>query len=166
MSTIINLYDFLSKKKIIHSETATNYNDGITFFIESNIKLYADAITYNSSRQFLINNISIFEVDDKGNYFYEFSVDRYGDIIDNIFLEKSPYLKAELTYYIDGDKCLPEEIKYFVTCVSLYSGFKIRITFLEKPNLHDELKIIMRNYLLNTEDIQLLLHLCTFKTPI
>ena len=69
--------NFLSKKTIIHSENATNYQDGLIFFIENNE--HADVITYNSARHFSINNISMLELDKNGYYFYEFSVDRNSD---------------------------------------------------------------------------------------
>lgn len=150
MSQIIDLYDFLSKKTIIHSENATNHKDGLIFFVENN--KHADAITYNSVRHFLINNISMLELDDKGNYFYEFSVDKHSDIIDNIFFEKSSNLSAQFTYYIGVKRYLPEEVKKFVVVAAIYNDSKIRVTFLEKPNANDEFKVIMRNYLLNTEE--------------
>jgi len=150
MSQIIDVYDFLSKKTIIHSETATNYNDGLIFFIEK--KENADAITYNSVRHFSINNISMLELDEKGNYFYEFSVDRIGDIIDNIIFEKSPNMSTQFIYYIGGKKYLPNEVNKFITCAAPYSEFKVRIIFFQKPNADDEFKMIMRNYLLNPED--------------
>ena len=149
MSKFIDIYDFLSNRKIIHSETATNYSDGLMFFIEN--KEDADAITYNSVRHFSINNVNMLELDEKGNYFYEFSVDRFTDIIDNISFEKSPNLSSQFTYYIGGKRYLPNEVKKFVTCAAVYSEFKVRITFFEKPNANDEFKMIMRNYLLNTE---------------
>ncbi len=150
MSEFIDLYDFLSNRKIIHSETVTNYYDGLTFFIEN--KEHADTITYNSVRHISINNVSMLELDEKGNYFYEFFVDRDSDIIDNIFFEKSPNLSAQFTYYISGKRYLPNEIKKFVTCAAIYNDFKVRITFFEKPNANDEFKMIMRNYLLDTEE--------------
>ena len=148
MSQTIDLYDFLSNKTIIHSENATNFHDGLIFFIEN--KEQADAITYNSVRHFSINNISMLELDENGNYFYEFSVDRNGDIIDNIFFEKSPNLSTQFTYYIGGKRYLPNEVKKFVSCAAMYSDFKVRITFFEKPNANDEFKMTMRNYLLDT----------------
>ena len=95
----------------------TNYNEGLIFFIEN--REDADGITYNSVRHFSINNISILELDNEGNYFYEFSVDRHGDIIDNIFLERSPNVKAVLSYYIGGKKYSPEEVKKFVVGASI-----------------------------------------------
>lgn len=157
MSEFIDIYDFLSNRKIIHSETATNYSDGLMFFIEN--KEDADAITYNSVRHFSINNVNMLELDEKGNYFYEFSVDRNSDIIDNISFEKSPNLSAMFTYYIGGKRYLPNEVKKFVTCVWQYIvSLKVRITFFEKPNANDEFKMIMRNYLLNTEDRKSLAH--------
>ncbi len=154
MQKPIDLYDFLSKKKIIHSEMTTNYKHGLIFFIEN--KEQCDAITYNSVRHFSINNISMLELDEKGNYFYEFSVDMTSDIIDNIIFEKSPNLSSQFTYYIGGKIYLPNEIKKFITCAAPYSDFKVRITFFQKPNNNDEFKMIMRNYLLNPEDRKIL----------
>jgi len=139
---------------IIHSETITNYEDGLSFFIEN--KEHIDAITYNSVRHFLINNISILELDEYGNIFYEFSIDRNSDIIDNIYLECPEHVKAQIVYYINGKKFLPEEVKSFIICAAVYNDFKIRVTFLEKPNFNDEFKIIMRNYLLNVVDKKIL----------
>jgi len=156
MSQTIDLYYFLSDKTIIHSENATNFHDGLIFFIEN--KEQADAITYNSVRHFSINNISMLELDEKGNYFYEFSVDRNGDIIDNIFFKKSSNLRTQFTYYIGGKRYLPNEVKKFVSCAAMYSDFKVRITFFEKPKANDEFKMIMRNYLLNPEVRNLLVH--------
>ena len=109
-------------------------------------------ITYNSVRHFSINNISILKLDNKGNYFYEFSVDRHGNIIDNIFLSHSPNVNIVLSYYIGGKKYSLEEVKKIVVCASIHYEFKIRVTFLEKTNFNDEFKIIMRNYILETGD--------------
>jgi hypothetical protein len=150
MSQIIDLYDFLSNKIIIHSEDVTNHKDGLILFIEN--KEHADAITYNSVRHFSINNISMLELDEKGNFFYEFSVDRNGDIIDNIILGHLSNINAQLTYYISGKRFLPNEVKKFVFCCAMYNDLKIRVTFLEKPNANDEFRIIMRNYLLDPID--------------
>jgi len=47
---IIDLNDFLSNKKIIHCETATNYAEGLKFLLEN--EKDADIITYNSSMNF------------------------------------------------------------------------------------------------------------------
>ena len=152
MSNIIDIYEFLSNKNIIHSDTVTNYHDGLIVFVENKV----DAITYNSVRHFSINNVSMFEIDEKGNYFYEFSIDRYGDIIDNIYFEKSKNLSAQFIYYIGGKRYLPNEIKKFVTCSAPYTEFKVRIVFFEKPTFNDEFKMMMRNYLLNEEHKKIL----------
>jgi hypothetical protein len=145
----IDLYNFLSDKTIIHSEYATDYKTGLLFFVEN--KKCADAITYNSVRHFSIYNISMFELDEKGNYFYEFSIDKNGDIIDNITLEHLPNINAQLTYYISSKKFLPEEVNKFVICAAMYTDFKVRVTFLEKPDINSEFRVIMRNYLLQSE---------------
>jgi len=43
-------------------------------------------------------------------------------------------------------------------CASIYTEFKIRFTFLERPKIDDKFKITFRNYLINTKDRQILSH--------
>jgi len=45
MNNTINMQDFLSTKRILHSETASDYSSGIKFLCENEQK--ADIITYN-----------------------------------------------------------------------------------------------------------------------
>lgn len=150
---MIDLYDFLSTKQIIHNDTITDYLDAIKFFIEN--KEQANMITYNYIKHFSICNVSILETDKEGNYFYEFSVERHGDIIDNIHFE-SPNINAQLTYYIGGIKYSPEEVNEFLIVSAPYHDFKIRVTFLEKPTFDDEFKILGRYYILDSPDRKLL----------
>ena len=156
MSDTIDLEDFLSSKKIIHSETEMNHINGIRFLIENQEKENADIITYNYTKQFSIFGISVLEMDKKGNYFYEYYLDRNGDIIDNIRFESLSNLKVQLTYNIGGIEHTPEEIDKFVVISAQYHEFKVRITFLENPNPGDEFKILSRYYLINSQDRELL----------
>jgi len=152
MTTTINLQDFLSSKRILHNETETDcdYNNGLKFFIIN--KDNADIITYKNTRHFSLLNIGVLERDADGNFYYQFSVKRDGDIIDNIFYESISGINAQLSYYIGGDKYMPEEIDKFVIVSSMYHDFQIRVTFLEKQTTNDEFKIHSRYYVVNSDD--------------
>lgn len=150
MTTTINLQEFLSSKKFLHNETPCEYNNALSFFIENQGS--ADIITYENTRHFSLLNVSVLERDTDGKYFYQFSVKRDGDIIDNIRYESISGIPAQLSYYIGGDKYMPEEVDKFVIASSMYHDFQIRVTFLEKQTCNDEFKILSRYYLINTED--------------
>lgn len=150
MTTTINLQEFLSSKKILHNETPCEYNNALRFFIENQGS--ADIITYENTRHFSLLNVSVLERDTDGKYFYQFSVKRDGDIIDNIRYESISGIHAQLSYYIGGDKYMPEEVDKFVIASSMYHDFQIRVTFLEKQTCNDEFRILSRYYLINTED--------------
>ena len=156
MTNTIDLEDFLSSKKIVHGEREMNHTEGLTFFLENNQKENTDIITYNYTRRFSMLSISVLEIDKNGNYFYEYSLDRNADIVDNIRFESSSNLYAQLTYYIGGIEYLPEEIEKFVVVSAQYHEFKVRITFTEKPNLGDKFKLLFRYYLINSPDRTLL----------
>ena len=155
MTEIIDLKEFLENKKIIHSTTATKYIEGLTFFL--NNEKNADIITYNSTINFLINNIDIFKINDKGYKYYEISIERAGDIIDDIHLENTNNLNIEVSYIIGNRLFTTEKIKEFVMCASIYTEFKIRLTFLEKPKNNNEFKIVFKNYIINRKNRELLL---------
>ena len=150
MTTTMNLQDFLSSKKILHNGTPCEYNNALRVFIENQDN--ADIITYENTRHFSLLNVSVLERDADGNFFYQFSVKRDGDIIDNISFERISGIPAQLSYYIGGDKYMPEEVDKFVIASSMYHDFQIRVTFLEKQTTNDEFKIHSRYYLVNTED--------------
>ncbi len=156
MTDTIDLEYFLSSKKIVHSEREMYHSEGLTFFLENNQKENTDIITYNYTRRFSMLSISVLEIDKNGNYFYEYSLDRNGDIVDNIRFESCSNLNAQLSYYIGGIEYTPEEIDKFVVVSAQYHEFKVRITFLEKPNPGDEFKILSRYYLINSQDRSLL----------
>ena len=155
MTEIIDLDNFLVNKKIIHSTTATKYIEGLTFFL--NNEKNADIITYNSTINFLINNIDIFKINDKGYKYYEILIEKTGDIIDDIHLENTNNLNIEVSYIIGNRLFTTEKIKEFVMCASIYTEFKIRLTFLEKPKNNNEFKIVFKNYIINRKNRELLL---------
>ena len=146
----MNLQDFFSSKKILYNETPCEYNNALRFFIENQES--ADIITYENIRHFSLLNVSVLERDTDGKYFYQFSIKRDGDIIDNIRYQSISGIPAQLSYYIGGDKYSPEEVDKFVIVSSMYHDFQIRVTFLEKQTTNDEFKILSRYYLVNTED--------------
>ena len=148
--TTINLLNFLSSKRILHNKMPCEYNDALRFFIENQDN--TDIITYENTKHFSLLNVSVLERDADGKYFYQFSVKRDGDIIDNISYESISGIPAQLSYYIGGDKYSPEEVDKFVIASSMYHDFQIRVTFLEKQKCNDEFKILSRYYLINQED--------------
>ena len=87
MENNIILQDFLSSKKKLHSESSNDYFTALKFLIENEKK--ADIITYNYTKYFLVFTLGLLEIDREGNYFYEYSPEKNGDIIDNIYIEKS-----------------------------------------------------------------------------
>jgi len=155
MTEIIDLKEFLANKKIIHSEIATDFTKGLTFFLEN--EKDADIITYNSTINFLINNIDILKIDYRGLKYYEIPIERAGDIIDNIHLENTNNLNIEVSYIIGNRLFTTEKIKEFVMCASIYTEFKIRLTFLEKPKNNNEFKIVFKNHIINRKNRELLL---------
>lgn len=148
--TTINLLDFLENKRILHNKTPCEYNNALRFFIENQES--TDIITYENIKHFSLLNVSVLERDANGKYFYQFSVKRDGDIIDNIHYESISGIQAQLSYYIGGDKYSPEEVDKFIIASSMYHDFQIRVTFLEKQTCNDEFKILSRYYLINPED--------------
>ena len=124
-----------------------DYNEALLFFVEN--KENADIITYNKVDIFSLLSVDVLRIG-KQHYYYEYSVDRTGDIIDNIRFESSNK-NIRINYYIGGYKYEPSEVKEFILVSAPYTDFKIRITFLEKPSNEDEFSIHSRVYLLDTE---------------
>ena len=101
--------------------------------------------------------ITVFEKNFKRNFIhiqdvanvFHFAIENYDKMKKNVYnvgLSNANLSKEELL----------EKIKEFVMCASMYTEFKLRLTFLEKPKNNDEFKIIIRNHLINTKDRQLL----------
>jgi hypothetical protein len=150
MDNVIYYDKFMSERTILHSDTAKNYSDGILFLVEN--KSNADIITYDKTDKFLLLLVGVLRADENDNYYYEYSVDRVGDIIDNIkFKTLNKNIKTKISYYIGGYLYEPDLVKEFIFCASQYHEFKIRITFLEKPTNELEFIIYSRVYLLDTE---------------
>jgi len=141
----INYDEFINNLKILHSDTINDFTSGLQFLIDSQ----CDAISYNQTRQFSLLNVSVLEKNNNGNYFYDITLDRVGDILNNFNLESKNNIK--LNFIIGGKIYEMNEINELIIVASPYSDFKIRITFLEKPNIDDEFKISYRVYLLESD---------------
>lgn len=156
MTDTINLYKFLSNKKILHSYTSIKYTDALKYMIIN--KNYADIITYNSIMPIIINNTC--NTDENGYSYYEFFINKSNsnyDIIDNIILENFSYTTAKLNINIDNNIYEVDEIKDIITfLLRKDTDIKLRITFKEPPNINDEFKILMKCYLLNSDDKKIL----------
>ena len=154
--TSVNLANFLSTLRILHHEPLMEYNDALLYFLQN--RAIADIITYQNERTFVLMNLSILEKDANANPFYQFSIKREGDIVDNIRFESTSNLNVQLSYYIGGSMYLPEDVSEFVIIASAYNDFEIRITFLEQPSVDAEFKIRARYYLLLSDDREKLMH--------
>jgi len=142
----LNYEDVINKLKIEHSDIITNTIDGLQFLIDTK----KDGISYNKFRQFSLLNVDVLEKSLDGNYFYEFILNRDGDIFDNFKFE-STNKNLKFSYIIGGAIYESDEIDELITVAASYSHLKIRVNFLEKPNSDDEFSISYRVYLLDIE---------------
>ena len=150
MNNIIYYDNFISNKKILHADNVNNYTDALIFYI--NNKKNFDIITYNNFDQFSLLNVDILKKDNNDNYYYEYSVPKIGDIIDNIHIEC--LIQTKINYYINNYEYKSNEFDEFIFVAAPYSELKIRITFLEIPKNNTEFIIKSTNYILNNEDIK------------
>ena len=140
----LNYEDVMNNLKIEHSDIITNTIDGLQFLLDSK----SDGISYNKFRQFLLLNVAVLEKDTDGNYFYEFILNRDGDIFDNFKFE-STNKNLKFCYIIGSTKYESDGINELITVAAAYSSLKMRVIFLEKPNIDDEFSISYRVYLLD-----------------
>ena len=154
MENTIDLQEFLATKRIQHSETASDYLTGIQFLVDNNNN--ADIVTYIYTKHLSLFGTSFLEIDNEGHHFYEYSIERIGDIVDNMSVESLTNLNVQISYNIGGIMYNSDQFKEFVFISAPFQELKVRITFFEKPNLNDEIKILSRYYLINIEDRQVL----------
>ena len=138
----LNYEDVMNNLIIEHSETINDYVDGLRFLIDSQ----CDGISYKKYRQFSLLNVAVLEKDGNGNYFYEFNLDRDGDIYDNFKFESNNNIT--ISYIINSN--IYNTLNEFLVVASQYSDIKIRVTFLNKPNSNDEFRLSYRVYLLES----------------
>lgn len=142
----LNYEDIMTNLKIEHSDIITNSIDGLQFLLDSK----SNGISYNKFRQFLLLNVAVLEKDIDGTYFYEFILNREGDIFDNFKFE-STNNNIKFNYIIGSTKYESDGINELIIVAASYSSLKIRVIFLEKPNIDDEFSISYRIYLLDID---------------
>ena len=134
--------DFIKSKIVSHNDNIDTYFDGIKYLTESE----ADIVSYTTQKNILFN-VDVLEVDENGDYIYEYSLERQADIIDNIHIVSSNN-NVKMKFIIGGDEY--DHINTFLSVVSQYHEFKIKLLITE-PKLEDKISIWYRNYLLNSE---------------
>jgi len=105
----INYNNFISEKKILHTDNVNNYTDALIFFM--NNKNIFDIITFNNIDKILLN-INFLKKDKNNNYYYEYLIPRIGDIIDNIDVLGLNY--TEINYYINDYEYKANEFDEFI----------------------------------------------------
>lgn len=145
---VIDYHEFMKSKKILHSEIVNEKND-IQFLID-NEKEY-DGISYDNVERFLIFNTAVLSRDGDCNYYYEYTLERNSEIVDNISVVSLANKRFKLSYNIGTVKHEFENITELILIAMQYHPPKLRITFLEKPSLDDEFEIRTRRYLLSEE---------------
>lgn len=149
MRDTINLCDYIKEREFIHNEEIYSYTEGLSLLVQQPKSV--SGITYYFTNQFSLANIDVLKIDNIGQYYYEFSPERNGDIIDEIKYETNTDLDAKLTYNIGGIEYLPEEFNEFLFVSALYNEFKIRIIFMRKPEIDDKFNIHSRYWLFDSE---------------
>ena len=145
MNTKIDYNKFISQNPILHSNTATNFMEGIMFFVQN--KSNYNIITYIHRDKFSLNHL---QIDNDFNYYFEYTPERLCDIMDNIIIKPHDE-NIVVSYYIGANKYDPMVCKEFVFVSALCNKFKIRFTFIEKPDpaKNYEFVICSRNYILD-----------------
>lgn len=148
-SDVIDFEQFMESNKILHSETISNQEDGLKLLIE-NEKEYSGA-SYNTTEKFMIFNQALLKCDSDGNYYYEYELQRWCDMINNISVESLSNKKFELSYYIGTVKYDFTKVNEVILIALQYQNAYLRITFLEKPSMEDEYEIRIRHNFLAPE---------------
>jgi hypothetical protein len=165
MTNIINYDEFISNKKILYYCKYNNDREFYTF-IYQNID-NVDFITYYNTEYFYIPNF--LQLDTNGNFYYEYTPNKIGDIIDNIKIEpsnikinyninnniKNDTSNIKISYSINNNIYDSKYFTEFIYIATLYSKFKIRITFIGIPNNNINFIIYYRLYITNKKHIDL-----------
>ena len=134
--------DFIKSKIVSHNDNINTYFDGIKYLIESE----ADIVSYTTQKNILFN-VDELEVDENGDYIYEYSLERQADIIDNFHIVSSNN-SVKMTFIIGGEEY--DNINTFLSVAAQYHEFKIKLIITE-PKIDDKISICYRNYLLNSD---------------
>ena len=143
---IIIIEDFLLKQNI-------NYNitDNFTFYdgINELVKNKDDnnfIIVYNENINFNMNDYSLLNIDENGNFYIEYNKYFNGDIIDNININNS---NIELSYYLYEVLYPYNDFNKYVLISSSFTPLKIRFTFKNKDLLPTFFILNYRSYFFN-----------------
>jgi hypothetical protein len=91
-------------------------------------------------KKFSVNNISVFEVDENGKYFFVYDPSRHCDMISDFIVSPNVTIHFKV-----GNICYSSsELKEFIFLCATYHEFKIIFTFVNKPE-KDE--IVTLNYI-------------------
>jgi hypothetical protein len=156
--TKINYNAFMSNLTVLHSYGATNFIEGLEFFVLNEGKIIKkeinereiNAITYDNTDKFLLFSNNSLQTDIDSNYYFEYTPKRECEIMDNINI-KPIDKNIIISYYIGGHKYDPHVVKEFVFVSAMYNEFKIRFTFLEMPTENYEFSVCSRNYILKND---------------
>ena len=128
----MNLHNLI--KSANHNDLIETYSDGIKYLIESK----SDIVSYNTQKNLTLFNVAVLEVDKKGNYIYEYILERQADIIENIYIISSND-NIKMTFIIGGEEY--DYINTFISMLSQYHEFKLKFIFSEKPTIDDKMNI-------------------------
>lgn len=106
-------------------------------------------VSYNSSIKCHMANADVLLIDENGKYYFEYVIIRNCDIIDSITVkmfsvnseqgqENHQVLSQSqptLCYYIGGIKLAADKISELITVAAMFTEFRMRVIFAEKPKL-------------------------------
>jgi len=149
ITNMINYDEFMKTKNIIHNDKSSDSCDNLKLLVETG----ADGVSYTRTDKLLLFNTEVLMIDSDNNYYYEYPLIRFCDIVDNInfsfFSNNNNSIKLN---YVIGDKIYEQdEIKEFILVSAIYTEIKFRIVFKNKPLVDDIVQIQYRCYYLNNE---------------
>jgi hypothetical protein len=139
-------YDtFIKSIEIVHDDSIDNINDALGLLVEKE-----KSVSYYTKTILKLCNVDVMEVDNNGNYIYEYSLKRNVDIINNIIFT-SNNKNVKMVFNV-GDR-LYDDINTFIMLLSMYTEIKLRFYFTEKPKIGDEICIYIKNYILCSKEL-------------
>jgi hypothetical protein len=145
---------FLRTGRIQHTDT-TEYVDALRELVTSQ-KHNVEAVTYNQKEIFQIANMLPLGVDKDGNSFFESSINRQGDIVDNFSVISKLSTQLDILFFVGKDEYRHNELDEFVIAAAAYEDFVIRITFKQTPHKDEVVELHSRYYIFNTFGRQIL----------
>jgi hypothetical protein len=148
MTDTLYYHDFISNKKIQTKNFDFNI-DAATDYLTNHPEL--DGVIDNAKEILSLQNVGVLGVDADGNYYHQYTLKRYCDIIQNIRVILPSNKTVKVTYYIGGVQYQPSEVDAFIFLGAMFHECDIRITFLQKPNIGDVIEIHSDKYLLRND---------------